>query len=152
MLAIVASCILVLGYVKVRQIKSPVQAAASHPPPTAVTTVVAKQEKWSSSLNVIGTAEAVKGVTVSADLPGIVERILFESGKSVREGEILVQLDTQQEQAQLAQAEAQRDLARINFSRMQELVTQGVISRREYDSATADQKQGDARVAEIRAM
>jgi membrane fusion protein (multidrug efflux system) len=94
---------------------------------------------------------AVQGVTVSADLPGIVARITFESGMHVQEGDVLVELDTRQEQAQLAAAEAQRELARLNFNRLEGLVTEGAISRAEYDQAAAEQKQTEARVGEIRA-
>src|SRR6202040_2444082 len=73
------------------------------------------------------------------------------SGKGVGEGEILVELDTRQERAQLASLEAERDLAKVNFGRMQELVNAGVISRMDYDQATAQQKATEANVAEIRA-
>jgi membrane fusion protein (multidrug efflux system) len=103
-------------------------------------------------LNAIGTVAAVQGVTVSADLPGIVDRIAFESGASVREGDLLVQLDTKQEQAQLAAVEAGRDLARLNFERMHSLVNEGAITRAEYDRAAAEQKETAAKVEEIRAM
>ena len=102
-------------------------------------------------MGVIGTMEAVRGVTVSADLPGVVERILFDSGRSVRAGDVLVELDTRQERAQLASLEAQRYLARVNYGRMQQLVNAGVISRMEYDQATAQQKATEANVAEVRA-
>jgi membrane fusion protein (multidrug efflux system) len=95
--------------------------------------------------------EAVHGVTVSADPPGIVEKISFDSGQFVHAGDVLVELDTRQEHAQLASLEAQRDLARTTFSRMQQLVNEGVISRSEYDQATAQQKQTEANVGEIRA-
>src|SRR5712692_6184687 len=139
-----------LGFVKYRQIQAATQTVMQ-PPPEAVTTIVAKQEKWPATLNVIGTMVAVQGVTVSADLPGTVDRIAFDSGKSVKAGDVLVELDTRQERAQLAAVEAQRDLARVNFDRMQELVKQGVISRMEYDSATAQQKATEAQVGEIRA-
>ena len=103
------------------------------------------------TLTAIGSVAAVQGVTVSADLPGTVERIGFEAGQSVREGEVLALLDTRQEQAQLAAAEAQRDLAKVNFERMQGLLNENVVSRAEYDRAIADQRQSDARVGEIRA-
>jgi membrane fusion protein (multidrug efflux system) len=152
MLALVALLIAGLGFVKFRQIKTAMaQGASFQPPPEAVTTVVAKQESWPATLNVIGTAAAVQGVTVSADLPGTVAHIAFESGKSVRAGEVLVELDTRQERAQLAAMEAQRDLAHINFGRMEQLVQQGVVARTEYDNATAQQKATDAQVGEIRA-
>jgi membrane fusion protein (multidrug efflux system) len=152
MLALVTLLIASLGFVKFRQIKTAMaQGSSFQPPPEAVTTVVAKQETWSGTLNVIGTAAAVQGVTVSADLPGTVDRIAFDSGKPVNAGEVLVELDTRQERAQLAAMEAQRDLARINFGRMQQLVKEGVIAQTEFDNATAQQKATEAQVGEIRA-
>ena len=141
-----------LGFVKFKQVQSAIAAGSSfQPPPEAVTSIVAKQEQWPGTLNMIGTVEAVHGVTVSADLAGIVGRINFESGQSVREGAVLVELDTRQEHAQLASLEAQRDLAHVNFGRMDGLVKAGVISRMDYDQATAQQKATEANVAEIKA-
>ncbi len=151
MLALVAIVVAGLGFTKYRQIQTAVHASAFQPPPEAVTTVVARQEKWPTTLNVIGTMQAVQGVTVSADLPGTVDRIAFESGNSVKAGDVLVELDTRQERAQLAAAEAQRDLAIVNFNRTQELVKQGVIARLEFDNVTAQQKSTEAQVGEIRA-
>ena len=141
-----------LGFVKFKQIQTAIaQGAAFQPPPEAVTTIVANAEQWPSTLASIGTMAAVQGVTVSADLPGTVDRIAFDSGKSVRAGDVLAVLDTRQEQAQLAAAEAQRDLARLNFDRMQGLLNESVISRAEFDRATAENRQTAARVGEIRA-
>jgi membrane fusion protein (multidrug efflux system) len=141
-----------LGFVKFKQIQTAIaQGAAYQPPPEAVTTIIAAQEQWPSTINAIGTLAAVRGVTVSADLPGIVDQILFESGDWVREGQTLAILDTRQEQAQMGAAEAQRVLARLNFNRMQELLDQRVISKAEYDSATAQSRETEARVGEIRA-
>ena len=151
MLGVTVVLLTALGFVKFRQIQSAVHAAAFQPPPEAVTSIVAQREQWPATMSVIGTMEAVHGVTVSADLPGTVARINFESGKSVQKGDVLVELDTRQERAQLAALEAQRDLARIQYGRMQQLVKEGVISRVEYDQATAQQKATEANVAEIHA-
>ena len=141
-----------LGFVKFKQIQTAIaQGAAFQPPPEAVTTIVATQEQWPSTLNVIGTIAAVRGVTVSADLSGIVDQILFQSGDAVREGQVLVVLDTRQEQAQMAAAEAQRVLARLNFKRMQNLLDEKVISKAEFDAADATSRETEARVNEIRA-
>jgi len=151
-LAVTAVVLGALGFVKFRQIQAAMgQAAGFQPPPEAVTTIVARQEKWPTTLSAIGTVAAVQGVTVSADLPGIVQQITFESGGAVRQGELLVQLDTQQEQAQLLAAEAERDLAHLNFDRMQGLVNEGATARADYDLAAAEQKRTEAKVAEIRA-
>jgi membrane fusion protein, multidrug efflux system len=152
MLALTVLVIAALGFVKFRQIQTAIaQGASFQPPPEAVTTIVAEQEEWPSTLTAIGTMAAVQGVTVSADLPGTIDRITFESGTPVRQGEVLVQLDTRQERAQLAAIEAQRDLARLSFDRMQGLLKERVISQSEYDRAMTDQKQADAQVGEIRA-
>jgi membrane fusion protein (multidrug efflux system) len=152
MLAVTLALVAALGFVKFRQIQTAIgQAAAFTPPPEAVTTIVAQQEQWPSTLNAIGTMAAVQGVNVSADLPGTVERIAFDSGQWVHEGEVLALLDTRQERAQLEAAESQRDLARINFERMKGLLDELVVSRAEFDRATADQRQTDARVGEIKA-
>lgn len=150
MLAVVVIVIAGLGFVKFRQIEAATKTIMQ-PPPEAVTTIVAKEQKWPSTLNVIGTAAAVQGVIVSADLPGTVAKIDFESGKAVKAGDVLVELDTRQEQAQLAANEAQRDLAKLNYNRSQELEKQGVISRMDYDNATAQQRATEANVGEIRA-
>ena len=151
MLGVTAVLLTALGFIKFKQVQSAVQAASFQPPPEAVTSLVVKREVWPSTTAVIGTVEAVRGVMVSADLPGSVARINFDSGKSVRAGDVLVELDTRQERAQLAALEAQRDLAKLNFGRMEQLVKQGVISRMEYDQATAQQRQTEANVGEIRA-
>ncbi|MGC1452013.1 MAG: efflux RND transporter periplasmic adaptor subunit [Candidatus Sulfotelmatobacter sp.] len=151
LLGVTVALLTTLGFVKFKQIETAVHASAFQPPPEAVTSIVTKREQWPANMNAIGTVEAVHGVMVSADLPGTVAKINFDSGKPVREGEVLVELDTRQERAQLASLEAQRDLARVNFGRMQELVNAGVISRAEYDQASAQQKATEANVAEIRA-
>jgi biotin carboxyl carrier protein len=141
-----------LGFVKFRQVQTAIgQAAAFQPPPEAVTTIEAAEEEWPATLAAIGTVAAVQGVTVSADLPGTVERISLQSGSWVREGEVLALLDTRQERAQLAAAEAQRELTRVSLERMQGLLDENVVSRAEFDRATADARQSDARAGEIRA-
>jgi len=141
-----------LGFVKYKQVEAAIAAGANFQmPPTAVTTVTAKKEVWPSTFSVIGTAAAIQGVTVSADLPGTIDKIHFESGEWVKEGQILVELDTRQERAQLANLEAQRDLAGINYGRAQELVKSGVIAKQEYDNAAAQQKATEAQVGDIKA-
>ncbi|MFZ0734257.1 MAG: efflux RND transporter periplasmic adaptor subunit [Candidatus Sulfotelmatobacter sp.] len=152
MLVVVLALLGGLGFAKYRQVEAAIAMGASfQPPPTAVTTVIARKETWPSTVTVIGTAAAIQGVTVGADLPGTIDKIHFESGQWVHQGDTLVELDTRQERAQLANLEAQRDLAKINYDRAQQLVKAGVISRSEYDNASAQQKATEAQVGDIRA-
>jgi membrane fusion protein (multidrug efflux system) len=152
MLVVMTILITGLGFVKVRQFQAMAdEFAAMQPPPEAVTTIVAERQEWPATLSAIGTVAAVQGVTVSADLPGLVDRITFDSGRTVGKGEVLLQLDTRQEQAQLAGAEAELQLTKLNFERMQGLVDQDAVSRAEYDAAAAAHKQAEAKLREIRA-
>src|SRR6188474_156317 len=152
MLVAVAVFLTVIGGVKFRQIQAGMAMAASfQPPPEAVTTLLAPREEWPAALTAIGTVAAVRGVTVSADLPGVVESITFESGVAVREGQVLVRLDTRQERAQLTAAESQLNLARLNLDRARGLAAEGIVSQADYDRASAEHAQAAARVGEIRA-
>lgn len=149
MLSAVIAFLAIIGSVKFVQVRSAMAQGGFQPPPEAVTTIIARQEQWDTTLNAIGTVVAVNGVTVSADLPGVVEEIAFNSGRSVGKGDLVLRLDTKQERAQLAAAEAQRELARLDLERKQGLLAKAVIPQALYDSVAAEYKQADARVAEI---
>jgi membrane fusion protein, multidrug efflux system len=141
-----------IALVKIRQVQAAIaQHSSWQPPPEAVTTVRASQERWPATVDAVGSVAAVHGVTVSADLPGLVAQIAFDSGRKVRAGDVLVRLDTRQEQAQLAAAEAQRNLTTVNFERMRGLRDQGVISQAEFDRAAAEFKTAAAKTGETRA-
>jgi membrane fusion protein (multidrug efflux system) len=150
MLAVMIAVIALLGGFKYAQIKK-AMSQSWEPPPEAVTTVAAKADNWSGSTNAIGSVTAVQGVVVSADLPGVVESISFDSGRNVSKGDVLVRLDTKQERAQLAAAEAQRQLAQLALRRNQGLAQKGIVPQQNYDQAEAEFKSADARVGEIKA-
>jgi membrane fusion protein (multidrug efflux system) len=152
MLAIVIGVIAILGLLKYKQINSAIaQQKHFQPPPETVTSVVAGQDTWDTRLKAIGTVVAVNGVTVSADLPGVVEQIAFQSGQHVRKGELLVRLDAKQERAQLVAAESQRDLAHVELTRAKGMLESKIVAQAVYDSVAAQAKQAEARVGEIRA-
>ncbi len=152
MLAVVVVFIAAIGTVKYFQIRSAMaQQGSFQPPPETVTTTVARAEQWDTTINAIGTVVAVNGVNVSADSPGVVEQISFESGSHVRKGDVLVRLDTKQERAQLAAALAQLDLTRVQLERVTGLRDQAIVAQSAYDQVSAEHKQAAARVGEIRA-
>src|SRR5258705_13946238 len=106
MLALVGLLITSLGFVKFKQIQTAIAKGGSfQPPPTAVTTVVAKQETWSATLDVIGTAVAGRGGTGGGGLPGPGAPLVFASRESVKTGGVLVGRDTRRGQGRLAARE-----------------------------------------------
>ena len=150
MLAAVIAFIAIIGGFKFMQIKA-AMSQSWQAPPEAVTTVIAKPESWNTTLNAIGTVAAVQGVTISADLPGLVSEIDFDSGRAVNKGDVVVRLDTKQERAQLAAAEAQVTWSKLTLDRARDMTAKGIAAQEVEDRAAADYKQAVARVGEIRA-
>jgi membrane fusion protein, multidrug efflux system len=145
--------VLALGGIKFFQVRKAMQEHASFSlPPESVTSLVAKEEDWIPALKAVGSTAAVQGVTVSTDEPGIVHKINFESGQNVKEGDLLVQLEISQEQAQLRSAEAQMRLAGANLLRQQNLLKSRVSSQADYDTAQAEYDQAVAKVEEVKAL
>lgn len=142
-----------LAYWKATSIqKQMAMHATMGPPPTAVTTVKVQPQTWQPILSAIGSLRAVNGVTVSTDLAGIVSEIAFESGTLVKKGDLLVKLDTQQEDAQLRSAEARLALAKSEVVRKGDLVQKKAIAASEWDSAESELRQAEAAVEEMRAL
>lgn len=117
-----------------------------------MTTATATAQRWQPVLSAVGSLKAVNGVTVSTDLAGIISQIAFESGGTAKQGDLLVRLDSQQEQAQLRSAEARRDLAKANLERNRDLVKDGAVSQSAYDAAETELRQAAAAVDEARAL
>lgn len=140
-----------LGLFKYTSIKKQMEQAYV-PPPETVTTVVAKEENWAPPLTAVGSLVAVQGVTVSTDLSGIVSKIDFESGRPVKQGDLLIELDTTQEQAALRSAQARAELARLNRDRFASLLAKKAASTSDSDSAIAEFRQAQALVDEQLAL
>ena len=152
MLLVVGLFIAAIGTWKFLQIRAAIaQGSAWAPPPETVTTVVATDEEWPSTLSAIGSVTPVQGVLISADLSGVVRSIHFDSGHRVGKGQVLVRLDTAQEQAQLAEANARGGLARLNLERAEKLVARGVIAQAELDRLRAESRATAASASAIRA-
>lgn len=126
--------------------------AAMVMPPTVVTATTVNADTWEDSLAATGSVVAVQGVTVSAEVAGKITRIAFEAGATVAAGDLLVQLDTSTEEAQLASADAAVTLAEVNLKRQRELRAQNTNSPSDLDAAEAQSKQTAAAAATIRAI
>lgn len=152
MLAVVLAVVAILAFVKFQQIQAAIaQGKSFAPPPESVTSIVAQAERWEGELEAVGTVRPVQGVTLSADLPGVVERIAFESGAAVSEGQVLVVLDTRQERAQLAAAQASLQLAKANLDRSRALLERQLAAQADFDQVEAQYRQAEAQVQVVEA-
>ncbi|HWA28796.1 MAG TPA: efflux RND transporter periplasmic adaptor subunit [Lacunisphaera sp.] len=143
--------VVALGAVKAKQI-SDMTSVTHTPPPTAVTTGEAQAVEWHSYINSIGTLAPVQGVTLAADADGTITRIVADNGSAVKAGDLLVELDTSVETAQLAAAQARAALSRVNFERAKELWDRNASSKSEFDLADASLKQATADMAALKAV
>jgi membrane fusion protein, multidrug efflux system len=142
----------VLAGVKISQIGKMIAAGKSFvPPPEAVSTARVQGYDWRATRAAIGTLVAVRAVTVGAEITGTVREIHFDSGASVRRGAQMVKLDTSMEEAQLAAAEAEAALARLNLERARSLRAGEANAPAELDTAVARAKQAEATVAGLQA-
>jgi membrane fusion protein (multidrug efflux system) len=151
-LAVVAG----LAFTKASQISMLIKfgkaAEKAGPPPETIGTAVATEQTWERTLSAVGSVAAAKGVTVSNDAPGIVSKIHFESGAVVRQGQVLVELDSSVERAQLASAEARKELATINVGRSRTLASGGSIAASVLDNDEAVLKTSEADLSALRAQ
>jgi membrane fusion protein, multidrug efflux system len=142
-----------LAGVKVLQIQTMMApAAAAGPPPESVAVTPAKNATWQPTIEQVGTVTAVQGVTLSAEVPGTIKRIAFESGAIVKAGEVLIELDTETERAQLEAAEANADLARTNLESGRTLLESGAMASTQFKSLDAQYKQGQAELSRLRSI
>lgn len=150
MLALVGIFVAVLGGTKYWQISKAMAAGAHHgPPPQAVTTTIVAESSWQPKLEVVGSLAPSQGVTLAVEEDGKVSKIAFESGAHVKAGDVLVELDTSVEQAQLQSAQARLELARINLRRVQTLFKQSAISEQAVNNAVSEEKAADGDVKAI---
>lgn len=146
-----AALVVLLGAVKVAQIKE--MSSMDHSvPPSAVATATAQAVEWHPTIRAIGTLAPVEGVTISAEAEGTVVRIAADSGTAVKAGDLLVELDTSVEVANLKAAEATAELNRVNLERAQELWSRRAIAKSDFDAADAAAKQSLAAVAALQAQ
>ena len=145
-LGLVAIAVIIFG-IKGWQIASMIGAAKSmQMPPTTVTSFTVEQVEWQPRLDAVGTISPVQGATISAEMPGTVAEVLFQSGTPVKQGDMLLKLDTSAEEAQLRSAQADFELAQNEFERAKDLADRRVISKAEFDAASARFAQAQAAV------
>ncbi len=145
-----------LGTIKFTQISKLMDAGAAYakagPPPLAVSSDVARELSWEGTLSAVGTIAAVRAVAVSNESPGVVKQIRFDSGAMAKAGQILVELDTSVEKAQLATALARKELAERTHARTASLYERKVLTQAQQENDLAQLQAVRAEVDALRAQ
>ena len=122
------------------------------PPPAVVTTAKSSYQEWQPELRAVGTLRAARGADLALEVAGLVGRVNVRSGEDVKAGQLLLELVTTDEVANLHQLEAQAALSQVNFERAKQQIAVHVIAQADYDNAAADLKVKQAAVAQQQAI
>lgn len=90
-----------------------------------------------TTIDAVGTLISNESVVLRPEVDGRIATINFVEGARVARGDVLVELDSSVERAELAQAQAQQILARSNFERAKELRRNNAGTQRALDEADA---------------
>ncbi len=133
--------------------------------PIAVRTITTASEEWPNAYEAVGSVKARTAAVLSSKVMGYVREVRVHAGDRVREGQVLVVLDSRDLDAGYRQAEAARnearsavseaenaiasakanlDLAKVTYGRMRDLFDKRSISNQEFDEASARLKVAQA--------
>jgi len=115
--------------------------------PLAVVAVPVREARLTLEAEALGTARANESVDVTAKVSNLVTAVRFAEGQQVRRGQVLIELDGREAQAELAIAEAALSESRSQFNRSRELYTTRALSEAQLEQIEATLKANEARVA-----
>ena len=121
-------------------------------PTVTVRVQMAESKSRVATEDVVGTVRAKLHSVIEAKVSGKIEQMLAVPGQNVKAGELLVQLDAREVQAQLDQATAVRQQAESDLKRATDLIQQKILSQSEYDSAQSKFRVADAVATEAKTL
>ena len=151
MVGAVIVVVLILAAFKFNSVYSQIQQFKAPKPPIDVEVAESRRQPWQTQLPAIGTLTASQGIDLSVEIAGTVSDVQFRSGEKVSKGQPIVLLDSENEQASLAAAQAELHLAKVEFERARSLVDRQAISRSEFDRLNAESQKAAATVAQLKA-
>lgn len=145
--AVLAIIAIVLG---IKWSQLPSEGESFMPPPTAVSVFETQTQTWPSSISAIGTVKADEGIIITAEVPGTVTKIYFNSGDMVKADELLLEQESGNEKAALEAAQAQLRLANYNFGQVSKLRKKNTVSENQYETAKQQLDSAKANVGNIK--
>jgi len=114
--------------------------ANARSPRVSVTVARAERRDMPVALSSTGTVEPIQSAAVGSQVGGVITRVEFREGDEVRAGQVLLQLAPrpfrtalEQAQATLQRSRAERENARLDAQRAEQLFQRQMISQTEWD-------------------
>jgi RND family efflux transporter MFP subunit len=151
LLSLLLSCLLAL-LVGCGKKHEPQAAAGDNLPPAAVRVQKIETIRQPALEEVVGTVQPKLQAVIEAKVSGRITHLPVRLGQAVKQGEVLVELATQEIQARLDQANATARQAELDFNRTDNLRKQSAATQAELDAAQARYTVAKATVAEAEAL
>lgn len=123
----------------------------SDTPQASAATYTVRRGNISAVVRTTGKLEPVRQTRLTFRTSEALRRVLVKPGDFVPAGTLLMELDTTQLEKQLAQAQAQRDIARFNLSAQAEKAQNNQPSVSELYATARQSEQADSQLATARA-
>lgn len=143
---------LVVGFNIFKNIMIAKYASGGTLPPATITTLKAEMQPWQPQLSAVASLRASRGVDVTTELDGMVSAVHFNSGANVKAGDLLLELNTDADVAQLHALQASADLAAKVLERSKAQFAVEAISHTQLDTDAADLESKQALVAQQQAL
>lgn len=124
-------------------------ATVAAPPPPQVVVAEVRKEPFVDRVEALGTLRANEMVVLTANTTELVTKIHFDDGQRVQAGDVLVEMSSDEERAQLAEARAAAEEARSQYERVRPLAAQGTAAKSQYDERRREWETAQARVAVV---
>ena len=118
--------------------EEPTTTVVSAAPQKAIqaTVVEVKLTSVPIRVEVTGQVAPIFQATLSSRIQGTIDKLLVREGTQVSKGQLLIQLDSRDLQADLARANAEIENAKPHLDRMNQLYAQDAVSKQEMENAT----------------
>jgi len=120
------------------------------PPAMPVEAATARADTVVDAILATGQIEAMQSIELRPDVEGRLVQILVREGSPVAEGTALFKIDDAELKAQVAQIEAERDLARQSLARTRDLLQQKASSQAELERAEATMRSNEAQLERLK--
>lgn len=113
-------------------------------PPTPVEVANVTAQDIADKFEVVGTIEAIEGVTIVSEIDASVLSLPFTEGSFINKGDLVAQLDDSQLSAEVNRTEALYDQSKASYNRIKSIVEQNAGTPQDLDDALANLKVAEA--------
>lgn len=113
----------------------------------AVTVAIAETANVEKRIDVIGEARALRSVTITSEVTGLVDEVIIAPGRRVAQDDVLMRIESAEQEIAYRRAKAQFPIAKANADRYQRLVKEDAASALEADDAFNAYKAAEAELS-----